>query len=86
MESKKNKLLIITFNNTLEAIKGEKVLKDNLISVTIMPTPTIITKSCGISIKFEEKDSDHIKELIDRNKLKVKGLYYKEGIEYKVLE
>lgn len=86
MTSKMNKLLIITFNNTLEAIKGEKLLKSNLIAVTIMPTPTSITKSCGISIKFEEKDLAFIKELIDKNELKVKGLYYKEGIEYKVLE
>ena len=86
MESKMNNLLIITFNNTLEAIKGEKLLKNKLIPVTIMPTPTTITKSCGISIKFEEKDTTLIKELIKSNELKVKGLYYKEGMEYKVLE
>lgn len=57
---------ILTFRNTLEAIQCENFLKEKDISLVIMPTPTSITKSCGISVKVH---SEYIKRL---NNLKMK--------------
>ena len=45
---------IMVFNNTHEAMEGERILKENGIAFIIMPTPTYITKSCGISSAFNK--------------------------------
>jgi len=77
---------IITFENTHGAISGESTLKENKITVVVMPTPTYITKSCGISLKVKEEDIEKIKTLIKEEKLKVKGMYLKENSLFKVVE
>ncbi|WP_097028240.1 DUF3343 domain-containing protein [Clostridium peptidivorans] len=74
---------ILVFKNTLDSIKAEKFLKDNSIEITIMPTPTGITQSCGISIKINPDDIDKIKELITENKLTVKTVFGREESAYR---
>ncbi|NMM62048.1 DUF3343 domain-containing protein [Clostridium sp. P21] len=74
---------ILTFPNTHSAISGESVLKNNNIKVEIMPTPTVITKSCGISIKLGGEFIEKVSALIKRGELSIKGIYIKDGIEYK---
>ena len=39
---------VIVFKNTLDAMNAEKTLKENNYKFKIMPTPTVITQSCGI--------------------------------------
>lgn len=73
---------IIVFNNTHNAIEGEKILKAEGIAVTIMPTPSQITQSCGISIKFEEKDLNIIENMIQLEKLHIKNIYNKKEGEF----
>lgn len=77
---------IIVFNNTHNAIEGEKTLKKENIAVTIMPTPSQITQSCGISIKFEEKDLNIIENMAQEEKLHIKNIYNKkEGQFIKII-
>lgn len=74
---------LIVFKNTMDAIKAEEVLKKENIKIAIMPTPTYITQSCGISIKFEEKDWDQIKDTIDKCLITPKNVYLREGQQAK---
>lgn len=74
---------VLVFKNTLDSIKAEKFLKNNSIDMTIMPTPTGITQSCGISIKISPDDIDKIKELITENKLTVKTIFGRETSAYR---
>lgn len=76
------KYYIITFNNTHGAINAENVLKNTGIKNIMMPTPTFITKSCGLSLKVNNEDIDKIKQLIQAEKITVKGIYLKDGREY----
>ena len=66
---------IMVFNNTHEAMEGERILKENGISFIIMPTPTYITKSCGISLKIELRDLDMLKNMVNDNKMAYKATY-----------
>jgi hypothetical protein len=75
---------IIVFKNTHDAIKGEKTLKEKSVKVVVMPTPTIITQSCGISIRFQEEDLDIVEDLISNNELAMKNIYIKKGQEFKM--
>ncbi|MBC8060975.1 MAG: DUF3343 domain-containing protein [Clostridiaceae bacterium] len=66
---------LLTFKNTHDAIGCEKLLKEKKLMLQIMPTPTSMTKSCGISIKVSKESIEEIKALINRNELSVKVIY-----------
>ena len=67
---------IIVFKNTLDAMNGEKALKEKGFVFKMMPTPTAITQSCGICIRIEDKN--YIDEVIKGNIINYKGIYTKE--------
>lgn len=67
---------IIVFKNTLDAMNGEKLLKEEGFIFKMMPTPTAITQSCGICIRIEEKR--YIDEILKRNIINYKNIYIKE--------
>ncbi|HRS22361.1 MAG TPA: DUF3343 domain-containing protein, partial [Clostridia bacterium] len=46
----------ILFPNVTEGLKLEKLLKENAVKYTIVPTPRELSKSCGISIMYEFRD------------------------------
>lgn len=66
---------IMVFKNTHDAIEGEKIFNSNSIKMMIMPTPTYITHSCGISIRFTEEELNSVEELINDNKMNFKNIY-----------
>lgn len=65
----------MTFNNTHEAMQAESLCLENNLKVTMMPTPTYITKSCGISLKIELRDLDMLKNMVNDNKMAYKATY-----------
>lgn len=78
-----DKYYILTFENTHNAISGESTLKENKIKAIVMPTPTFLTKSCGISLRVEEDEIERIKILEIENKIKIKSTILKEGSSFK---
>jgi len=81
-----NNFYILTFNNTHEAMKAESACVSEKIKVTMMPTPTYITKSCGISLKIDKDGLDNIKELVNSEKLTYKGIFELNGNVLKEVE
>lgn len=75
------KYYIIVFKNTLDAMNGEKILKEENFIFKMMPTPTAITQSCGICIRLEDKK--YIDEIIERNIIRYKNIYIKEENNFK---
>lgn len=70
-----NNFYIITFNNTHEAMKGESLCIEKKIKATMMPTPTYITKSCGISLKLNEDVKDKLEFIARNGELKYKSIF-----------
>jgi len=66
----------ITFESTNHALSAEDYLKKNDYSITIIPTPTEVTQSCGLSIKFNSGCISKIKELIDGGSIRTKSIYH----------
>ncbi|AYD41367.1 DUF3343 domain-containing protein [Clostridium fermenticellae] len=77
---------ILTFKNTIGAISGESTLKENNIELEVMPTPTVITKSCGLSIRVEEKYITKVKKLVKSEKVMVKRIYVKKDNKYEAVD
>lgn len=46
----------------------------------IMPTPTLITQSCGICIRIEEEEK--LNQIINDNIIEFKNIYKKEEANY----
>jgi len=66
---------VVAFNSTHHAIKGEKKLQDKGVKIKTIPTPREITASCGLSIRFEPDLLHEVKEIIDEDRLDIKGIY-----------
>lgn len=68
---------ILIFSNTHNALSCEKVLLSNEIEIEVLPTPSYISNSCGISIGIQEKNIDLIKKLMNDELIFVKLIYDK---------
>ncbi len=66
---------IATFDNTHNALRFEKTLKENEIKLTVMPVPREVSASCGLSVKFPIEEFDNIKALAANNEILVKTYY-----------
>lgn len=74
------KYYIVVFKNTHDAMAGEKYLKEKGYNFRIMPTPTLITQSCGICVRFE--DGINIEQIKSEN-FEYKNVYCKDEDGYK---
>ena len=71
---------IIVFKNTHDAMSAEQKLNGLNYKFRIMPTPTLITQSCGICIRIEEEEK--LNEIINDNTIEFKNIYKKEESNY----
>ena len=71
---------IIVFKNTHDAMNAEKKLEEKNISLRIMPTPTVITQSCGICVKIEERAE--IDTIIKDKIIEFKNIYERKEDGY----
>lgn len=76
---------LITFKNTHGAIGGEKFLKEKGIAVVVMPTPTTITKSCGISLRITPQEFIKVQQLVNDNSFEVEKIYLKSDTGYTLI-
>ncbi|MCI2202741.1 DUF3343 domain-containing protein, partial [Clostridium sp.] len=76
---------IITFKNTNDAISGEEFLRKRKIKIDVVPTPVVITQSCGISIRLNLEEMDKIKLLIYNSEFLFKNIYLREEDGYKLI-
>jgi hypothetical protein len=60
----------ITFKSVSFAMKAESMLKKSNIEFKTIPVPRSISTDCGISIRFNKRDSEEIESLL-------KGVYEK---------
>ncbi|HNU80292.1 MAG TPA: DUF3343 domain-containing protein [Bacillota bacterium] len=63
----------ILFPNVTEGLKLEKLLKENAVKYTIVPTPRELSKSCGISIMYEFRDDSLIKRIAEEYGIRTEG-------------
>ena len=76
---------IVTFQNTHEAMKAERETIKKQINVVVIPTPTVITKSCGISLKVDSENIKGVISLIRAENIKVKEIFMKNGEDIKTI-
>lgn len=63
-------------------MKAESYLKKGGFNLMIMPTPTFITKSCGISIRIQPDLGHEVKEVLENGEVQYKAFFKKEDGKY----
>jgi hypothetical protein len=86
MEDEMKEYYLITFKNTHSAINGEKKMKAEGFEVTVIPTPTTLTKSCGISLRIKPEDFERAAILIKGGTIEAGSVFFKSGEGYKEIE
>lgn len=76
---------LITFKNTHEAMKADKFFEKNSVKAIVMPTPTVITKSCGISIKLEDNDYKKLEQIMN-DEIELKNVFFRTAEGFKVIK
>ena len=79
------KYYLVTFQNTHEAMKAERESLLKQVKVVVVPTPTQITKSCGISLKVDEENIKNIIKLVKSENIKVKEIFALDGENVKIM-
>lgn len=66
---------VITFKSTHHAIRSESVFNNENIEFRTIPTPREVTHSCGLAIKFDLKDTDFARKIVEKNNLDIEGIF-----------
>ena len=67
---KKNKTLIVTYFNQVEAIATEKVCNTNGLGGRLITTPRYIEAGCGMSFSISTDKRKQLEELLKSEKIK----------------
>jgi len=63
------KTCIFTFQSIHYVLKAEKLLLENNITPTIIPTPRDLSSNCGMSLRTIEKHKDEIMKILIKNNI-----------------
>lgn len=80
---KKEEFLLLAAESTHLVIKNEKLLKEADIECRIIPLPSQIKASCGLSIRVDLKDIEKIKEILYNNEMEL-YLIKKSGLKKEI--
>lgn len=69
-------MYLISFKSTHHAMMMEMKVKEKNLKALTIPTPRAISNSCGMSIKLmEEVELEELVEIIEKDDLKVLGIF-----------
>ena len=66
---------IITFDSTSQAIKMEKISKQNSFDGRLIPLPTIISAGCGLSFCTSVENTEKAEQLMLLNNIEYNKIY-----------
>jgi hypothetical protein len=65
---------VILFYSVQGALKAEKILKKEGIPYKLIPVPRHLSSDCGIALKFEAKEEERIRKLLE-GKVPLQGIF-----------
>ena len=66
---------IVTFFGSYHALKAERILKKEGVTVEILAAPRQISTDCGICIRFQRADEQHLTQILKYAAIEINGLY-----------
>ncbi len=79
--------LLIAFDSTQQALRAEMLLEYADIEIDLFPTPKDVTAGCALSILFPEKDLSVVQNIIEQERVEIRGIFTKNNLEhYEIIE
>lgn len=66
---------VVLVHSVSGALRAEKLLKAENVSIKVMPVPRHLSSDCGICVRFDLKDQTKVEEILSRNQLEMQGIY-----------
>lgn len=74
-------MVVISFDSTNYAMMADKCFSEEHFEKMVIPTPRVISNSCGISLMIDEDGIEDAKKIIQSNNLIIKGIFKIENNE-----
>jgi len=68
---------LLAFDSTQQALRAEMLLEYADIEIDLCPTPKEITAGCALSIAFPAADLPTVKQIVETEKVEIRGLFEK---------
>lgn len=82
---KEEEFLLLAAESTHLVIKNEKILKESNIDCRIIPLPSQIKASCGLSIRTDLKNLEKVKKILYNNEMEL-YLIKKIGLKKEIIK
>lgn len=79
--------LLLIFDSVAFAMRTESVLKEEQIDFKTIPTPRVISSSCGLSILTDLNEENRLKSLVEEKNIPIAKFYkFTRGEKEKAVE
>jgi hypothetical protein len=76
----------MAFDSTQQALRAEMLLEYADIENDMCPTPKQITAGCALSLEFPQEDYERVKQIIEEERVEIRGIFFKSGDQYVNME
>ncbi|WP_438351948.1 DUF3343 domain-containing protein [Paenibacillus sp. FA6] len=74
--------LLIAFDSTQQALRAEMLLEYADIEIDLFPTPKDVTAGCALSILFPSEELAVVQNIIEQEKVEIRGIFMKNNLEH----
>jgi len=73
-DKQKGRYSVVLFHSISGALRAEKLLKAESISIKLIPVPRHLSSDCGICVRFAREDEAKVKEILTQNNLQIQNI------------
>ena len=66
-DKQKGRYSVVLFHSISGALRAEKLLKAESVSIKLIPVPRNLSSDCGICVRFASEDEAKVKEILTQN-------------------
>ncbi len=66
---------VALFHTTSAVMRAEKVLRKGGVTVRLIPTPREFSSDCGMAVRFDLRDDQRVRALLQQANLEVAGIH-----------
>ena len=66
---------VVLFYTTSSAMRAEKTLREENLTVKLVPTPRDLSSDCGFALRFDWDQVEKVESALDEARVEIAGVY-----------
>ena len=66
---------VVLFYTHSAALRAEKILLKNGLTIKLIPTPREFSSDCGIALRFEQDQETRVRELLESGRVEIASIH-----------